>query len=374
MAAEPPAPPDPSRPLWQAAIGPMTESEWKLTRPRRMPVVCWAYALAAVLCLYLSTSAFDFSEIALFGASVPRAVLFLPLHAVLFSTSLAVFLRRISTALWRERGAWENYRLLEAPGRLVTVYCDRITAQGETDVVTVPLAGAELHEYPTLLTVSNGGKTVTVRGENISSAQAAALSALLTPAAAKRYGKTAMMGRVYPAPWSAPTLRAPTLMFSAPFTLTRAAAFSARLRDFFRRQWIIWAPLMCLCALMLTDCLPENQYFWLYYGTIVLSVLLISALIPTLALLWDAGTDRRLPKSGRWLFFPDRLSVVTEEGKTEYARRVMTVAQDKRSVRLCMTGCEEQLPRCAFADPAAMEAFVTRGITQSPADGTSAGQ
>ena len=125
---------------------------------------------------------------------------------------------------------------------------------------------------------------------------------------------------------------------------------------------------------MLTDCLPQDQYFWLYYGLIFLSVLAISVLVPALALFWDAGTDRRLPKSGKWLFFPDRLSVVTEEGKTEYARWVLTVAHDRHSVRLCMTGCEEHLPKRAFADPAAMETFVTRGITQSPADEINAGQ
>lgn len=368
-----PEPPDPNRPLWQAVIGPPTEGEWRQTRPRRLTFICWAYALAAVLCLYFSTSAFDFSPVLLFGLSVPRAVLFLPLHAVLIAVSLAAFIRNITTFLWCERDAWETARLLEAPGRLVTVYCDRITAQGEFDVVTVPLSGAVVCEYPTLLTVSQAGQSVTVRGADVSPAQLTALSALLVSGGAKRMGRIPTAGFPYAtAARTAPTLRAPKPLFSAPFSLNKSDVFAARLSGFFRRQWLVWTPLMCLCALVLTDCLPEGKYFWLFYGLIFLSVIAFSVLIPTLALFWDTMTDRTLPKNGRWDFYPDRLLIVTGQETRRFPRQLAAMSDEGRSVELHLLGEGESWPKSAFIDYTAMAAFV--GIVEKPARGKRRGK
>lgn len=363
FAPPPPPPPepqpDPNRPLWQAVIGPMTEEEWRQTRPRRLVSVSWCYALTAMLFLYLGASAFESAAVPFFGLTVPRALLFIPAHLLLLAVSLCAFFKNVSLLLWRERHAWEAYQATEMSGRLVTVYADRITAQGETDTVVVPLSGAVIREYPALLTVTNGGRTVTVRGEDLYPAEAAVLSDLLVPAASARYGRFPMAGfKPAGAGRPVPRSREPKPLLTAPFTLSRAAAFSTRVSAFFREQWLVWAPLMSLSALMLTDCLPQNNYFWLFYLIIFLSVNILSLLIPIFGLFWSVKTDRTLPKSGEWRFYPDRLTVVTPEEIREYPRHQVYLTADGRDVWLRQTGVTEAWPQSAFADYPALAEFL----------------
>lgn len=350
---------DPQKPLWQAVIGPLLPMERKQTQKHRRPLWGWGYGLAALMAVYMSTAALDFRTMTVGAMEFPRVLFFLPLHLVMGGLSLYGFFRLLSRQQLREQVDTDAYNRMEAAGRQVTVYCDRIEAVGLHDTVTVPFAGAVLRESRDVLTVEKDSACVAVRSADLTTAEVTALTAILYPRVADRRGKEAFFSyRPTVQRRPAPVQKQEPVLLTAAFTRSASKTISRRVGEVLGKQGLMWLPLTALCALMLTNGWANDEYLLLYYIITLLAVLLLVAMIQITAVMWDVRTDRRLPLSGQLRFYNDRLELRVGHSRRAFRKEQVQLYLDEESLTVAVPGERVELPLSDFENPAALRGFL----------------
>jgi len=339
---------DTTLPLWQAVINPLLPAEWRQTRAHKRPLSGWCLGLAVLLSAYLGAAALYYGAV------------FILVHLVFLSVAWLGYYLRLLQRNAREQEALTAYSMLEAAGREVTVYCDRIEAVGLRDTVVVPFAGAVMRESQGVLTVANHGAVVAVRSADLTATEVTALMALLSARIADRRGKKGFFS-YRPAVEQrrpAPLCRPEEPLFVTRFTRSVGQVTRRRIADCLKDYCFIWMPLVAAIALMLTECWATEEYFLLCYGVTLLSVIIIGLLVQVVAVTWDAKKTAPADTVTALRFYRDRLVLTTGTEEQRYPRDMIKLYLSENALVVYTPTTKRELALKSAADPAALREFL----------------
>ncbi len=339
---------DTTRPLWQAVINPLLPAEWQQARAHKRQLSGWCLGLAVLLSGYLGVVALYYGPV------------FVLVHLVFLSVAWLGYYVRLLQHNAREQEALTAYSMLEAAGREVTVYCDRIEAVGLRDTVVVPFAGAVMRESQGVLTVENHGAMVAVRSADLTATEATALTVLLSARIADRRGKKGFFS-YRPAVEQrrpAPLCRPEKPLFVTRFTHSVGQVTRRRIADCLKDYCFIWMPLVATIALMLTECWATEEYFLLCYGVTLLSVIVIGLLVQTVAVTWDAKKTAPADTVTELRFYRDRLVLTQGTERQSLPRDMVKLYLSKDALVVYTSTAKRELALRLADDAAALRAFL----------------